>query len=239
MPSVTFWNCQRLSGNPQNFRVAKLEKLLKGRISDANILCEVLPGATEWDPINATYRKKTNTQLCYAVLDNELESLAPAVTMPDLVITDSYRTLAFKGGCTPSNVMSRRPIQLDVSGVQVFAFHAPASHKAIRSVAMIYDHILYHVQQKAIDKWLLIGDLNCLPEDFMAAVASWKWPADTKQFTTGVATHGKNAASAAAGSNDKISGQIDWAVGNVPNLTLTAKRSGAASDHLMIRAVWK
>lgn len=232
MPTVTFWNVQHLSGTPGNVRAEKIVSVMGKRSSDLNLLCEVQPNAVAWAPINATYRAKSPYQLCYATLDKDLQPVAGAVGLDALNITDRYKSLAQKGGTYADKVMSRKAISFTSGTVTIYAFHAPSSHKAIRSVAMVLDHILGLVTAKAIDKWVMLGDMNCTPEDFKAVV-DWTATTDYRVVSSGYPTH--RSASSKDGSRDQ---ELDWAITNIKDLKVTSPRSEFASDHSPIRAVW-
>lgn len=234
MPTVTFWNVQHLSGTAGNVRAAKIQSVVGKRSSDLNLLCEVQTNAIAWAPINANYRAKTTRQLCYAVLDRDLSPVAGAVGLDALTITDRYKSLAQKGGNYADRVMSRKAIYLTAGTFTIYAFHAPSSHKAIRSVAMVLDHILGLAATKAIDQWVMLGDMNCTPEDFKKVV-DWTAAADYRVVSTGFRTHRSASSNNQDSSRDQ---ELDWAITNIKDLKLTSPRSEAASDHSPIRAVW-
>jgi hypothetical protein len=168
MSRVVFWNTQRTGRITDPAKLTAMFELVAGMGGgDYVLLCE-LSTKCEWlEPQNLTYREENAAQLCYAAYN--AENYPVPLTRITPMVTPEYLAAGFKGGGRFENLASRALAYVGPAlGVEVFAFHAPASEKARKAVchAACWLDAEYGGTGRF---WLMVGDFNVTPDELRAA----------------------------------------------------------------------
>lgn len=216
---ILFWNTQRLGGKSDKDRISVLHGLVDGEKADVNLYCELTQQCDAPSPINLNYRTKNKYQLCYGARNAKGDM---PITIANIEITDDYALAKYKGGKAFKKITSRCVGSVGTQGdVEVFFFHAPASHNAIKAVSFAACSLN---KRFGDEPWMLIGDLNVEPDELAKAKVGIDLSGLIKR--SGRATHSKGK-------------ELDYALTNIT--ALTVKRvdvvlETAGSDHYPIVA---
>jgi hypothetical protein len=166
-----FWNAQRLGGGTPELRNAILEGVIASAFYDddaeAALLCEVTSDVTLSDAqldkqvvVARRTRRGSKAQLGYAGIESDLAQMEM-----ERVEVSNYADVfggpvPKKGGSVFAR-QSKRFVALagTFSGVNLYVYHANASHRAAFLVAWVAEDL----RQQDAGSFVLVGDLNCEP----------------------------------------------------------------------------
>jgi hypothetical protein len=177
---------------------------------DIMLMCELTTPCTNPPALQYVYRKKNAHQLCYGIESGPLQINTQTYTPHS---TPCYTQAKFKGGNDFTKLAQRAPGWFTFENITIYFFHAPANHKAVKTIAYLACDLNH---RHGADPWILVGDFNVEPDVL-------------GKSNTGIvlgdlirdpdrATH----------NSDK---KLDYALSNIRDLKVTTLDGNGFSDH--------
>jgi hypothetical protein len=252
---ICFLNTQRLGGGTYDIRRRRLITQAKKDGSPLMLLCELTGGCTFPLPYNLTYRRHGTRQLRYGAAWQGTTTLpihrinpavGPAYTnplnnKPFYPGGRNFRTLADRAVgqvIPPATVGAQWPGPAGgLGGVDIYVFHAPASAKALNVIAFLACSFEAAYGPGAAaglaPYYLVVGDMNVQPQTLLASPVFGNGATAARVVSSGGWTF-YSRDRATGPTNPK---EYDYAISNIPGLTVATRRSSkriAGSDHRAI-----